>query len=265
LANKAVALLTAGELRRWRDGLLERGLAPPSVKRTSRALKAAFNLAASHDPRITNATAWRTGLASLPDADSARNVILPEKNIRAIINAAWDLDPELGLLVECAAVTGARASQLGRLEVGDLQDDRSAPRLTMPTSKKGRGQKRVGRYPVPIPASLAAKLRSNRPVEEPLLPRQGARWRPFDHRHPFRRAVERAGLDPDVVTIYALRHSSIARQLLAGVPTRVVAAHHDTSVVMLERTYSKNIGDQADTLTRRILLDPAAPITGAPA
>jgi integrase len=265
LANKAVALLTAKELRRWRDGLLKRGLAPPSVKRTSRALKAAFNLAASHDPRITNAAAWRTGLASLPDAESARNVILPEKNIRAIINAAWDLDPELGLLVECAAVTGARVSQLARLEVRDLRDDRSAPKLSMPTSKKGRGQKRVGRYPVPIPPSLAAKLRSNRPAGEALLLRQGVRWRPFDHRHPFRRVVERAGLDPDAVTVYALRHSSIVRQMLGGVPIRVVAGHHDTSVVMLERNYSRNIGDHTDTLTRNILLDPAAPIPRGPA
>jgi integrase len=255
LAGKAIALLTAKELRHWRDGLLKRGLAAPSVKRTCRALKAALNLAASHDPRIANAAAWRTGLASLPDAESARNVILPEKSIRAITRAAFALDPELGLLVECAAVTGARVSQLARLEVGDLKADRSAPRLSMPTSKKGRGQKRIGHYPVPIPPALAARLRSNRPADEPLLLRQGGRWRPYHHRHPFAAAVERAGLDPTAITLYALRHSSIVRQLLAGVPTRVVAAHHDTSIVMLERTYSKFIGEHSDALTRQALLD----------
>ena len=97
VAAKAVALLTAKELRHWRDGLLKRGLAAPSVKRTCRALKAALNLAATHDPRITNAAAWRIGLASLPDAESARNVILPEESVRAIINAAWDLDAELAI------------------------------------------------------------------------------------------------------------------------------------------------------------------------
>jgi integrase len=259
LAEKMVALLTAKELRHWRDSLLKRGLAAPTVKRTSRALKAALNLAATHDARIASAAAWRTGLASLPDAENTRNVILPEVSIRAIINAAWELDPELGLMVECAAVTGARVSQLARLEVGDLRADKSAPKLCVPTSKKGRGQKRVGRYTVPIPPSLAAKLRSNRPAEEPLIQRRSARWRPYDHRHPFAAAVERARLDPALVTIYALRHSSIVRQLLAGVPTRVVAVHHDTSVVMLERTYSKYIGDHSDALTRRAILDPAAP------
>jgi integrase len=256
LANKAVALLTAKELRHWRDGLLKRGLAAPTVKRTCRALKAALNLAASHDPRISNAAAWRTGLASLPDAENARNVILPEKHVRAIMDAAWDLDADLGLLVECAAVTGARVSQLARLEVDDLQDNRSSPKLMMPTSKKGRGQKQISRYPVPISASLAAKLRSNRSAGEPLLLRQGARWRPYNHRHPFAAVVIRAGLDPAIVTIYALRHSSIVRQLLANVPIRIVAAHHDTSVPMIEKTYSKYIGDHSDALTRRALLDP---------
>jgi hypothetical protein len=60
------------------------------------------------------------------------------------------------------------------------------------------------------------------------------------------------------VTIYALRHSSIVRQLLAGVPVRVVAVNHDTSVVMIERTYSRHIGDYADALARVALLDIAA-------
>ena len=118
----------------------QRGLAAPSVKRTGRSFKAALNLAAGHDPRIANAAAWRTGLASLPDAESARNVILPEKSVRAVTNAAWDLDPELGLLVECAAVTGARVSQLERLEVGDLRADKSTPKLSTPTARRAAGQ-----------------------------------------------------------------------------------------------------------------------------
>ena len=41
----------------------------------------------------------------------------------------------------------------------------------------------------------------------------------------------------------------------AGVPVRVVAANHDTSVIMIERTYSRHIGDHADALVRAALLD----------
>jgi hypothetical protein len=59
--------------------------------------------------------------------------------------------------------------------------------------------------------------------------------------------------------MYALRHSSIVRQLLGNVPVRVVAVNHDTSVAMLERTYSRHIGDHADALARRTLLDVSEP------
>jgi len=55
--------------------------------------------------------------------------------------------------------------------------------------------------------------------------------------------------------MYALRHSSIVRQILAGVPIRVVAVNHDTSIAMLERTYSRHIGDHSDALARVGLLD----------
>jgi hypothetical protein len=38
----------------------------------------------------------------------------------------------------------------------------------------------------------------------------------------------------------------------------VIAVNHDTSVAMLERTYSRYIGDHADALARRALLDTSA-------
>ncbi len=265
LASKTVALLAAPrEFRHWRDGLLKKGLAPSTVNRTCAAFQAALELAASQDPRITNQSAWRTGLAALPDAEQSRNVIMSEEAVLRIISAAYAVSHEFGLLVEVAAVTGARVSQLARLEVGDLQGDRSEPRLMMPSARKGRGRKRIDRRPVPIPINLATVLRqagAGRPGEAPLLTKpNGKHWRPSDHRHPFERAVIRAGLDPAEVTIYALRHSNIVRQLLANTPIRVVATLHDTSVVMIERTYSKFITDHSDALSRRALLDTTRPI-----
>ena len=47
------------------------------------------------------------------------------------------------------------------------------------------------------------------------------------------------------MTIYALRHSNIVRQLLAGVPIRVVAVNHDTSIVMIEKTYRRTLATTA--------------------
>jgi hypothetical protein len=57
-----------------------------------------------------------------------------------------------------------------------------------------------------------------------------------------------------------LRHSSVVRQLIAGVPIRVVAVNHDTSIAMLEKTYSRYIGDHSDVLVRRALLQTEQPV-----
>jgi integrase len=258
LASKLLTLLTPRELRAFRDELIER-MSPASVNRTCVALKAALNLAAQQDERIISRSAWKIGLATIPDAHVSRNVILDEQAIRAVIAMSYEQSDEFGLLVETGAVTGARVSQLARLEVQDLQDDRPDPRLMMPGSRKGRGEKKITRRPVPIPASLAVKLRNGTEGREPSAPllvrESGERWHKIDHARPFARAVRAAALDPREVTIYALRHSSIVRQLLAGVPVRVVAVNHDTSVAMIERTYSRYIGDHADALARKALLD----------
>jgi integrase len=267
ILNKPVALLGATELRKWRDSLLAKGLAPGTVNRTKTGLRAALELAAAHDPRIANQRAWKVGLAALSDAHVARNVILSDEEVRRIVAAAYERDRALGVLAEVAAVTGARLSQLSRLDVGDLQADGAEPRLLMPLSAKGRRRdKRHERRPVPIPPALALVLKQEaigRASEAPLLLRSnGERWghgRRRHHRNDFRAVIEAAGLDPDVVTLSALRHSSIVRQLLANTPIRVTAAMHDTSVKMIERTYSRYIAEHTDALARRALLDTAPP------
>jgi integrase len=270
LASKPVALLGATELRKWRDGLSVK-LAPASVNRTRTCLRAALELAAQHDPRIDNRRAWRIGLAGLPDSQRARNVILSDDVVKQIVDAAYARDQRLGLLVEVAATTGARLSQLARLEVGDLQADRADPRLLMPLSAKGRMRaKRHERRPVPIPVALArvlAEAAGNRPIDAPLLLRSnGQAWghsARARHRDDFRSVVEAVGLGPDEVTLYSLRHSSIVRQLTANVPIRIAAALHDTSVGQIERNYSRHIAEHSDTLARRAMLDLSEPVKGA--
>jgi hypothetical protein len=51
-------------------------------------------------------------------------------------------------------LTGARVSQLACVTIGDLQEDRVAPRVLVPTSKKGTREERL-RRPVPIPPAFA--------------------------------------------------------------------------------------------------------------
>lgn len=140
LLDKAAALLASRELRRWRDGLAKT-LAASTVNRTTTGLKAALNLTAEHDERITNRRAWETGLASIPDAEQSRNLILPEAAVRQIIVAAQQQSREFGLPIEVAAVTGPRVSPTRSIEVQDLQADREAPRLMMPDLAQGQRKK----------------------------------------------------------------------------------------------------------------------------
>ena len=62
--------------------------------------------------------------------------------------------------------------------------------------------------------------------------------------------------------MYCLRHTAITRALLVGVPVRLVASSFDTSVAMIEKTYSKFIADHGDAQMRRALFDVDAPANG---
>ena len=134
----------------------------PTVNRTIKSLKAALNLAATHDQRIGTSAVWRNALAGLPDSSTARRVGRPERDVRAIVDAAYAVAPEVGLWVEVAATTGARPSQLARLDVADLQDDRDDARLLVPSSLKGAGASAssVARCRFGKPGSQAAARRS---------------------------------------------------------------------------------------------------------
>jgi integrase len=270
LLSKPVALLTATELKRWRDSLLGT-MAPSTINRLCRCLGAALEQAAQHDRRIQNRDAWATGLASLPNAQEARNTILPDAKVREFVAAAYGLDPKFGLFADTAATTGARPSQLVRLRIEDLHDHPSKPKLMMPKSAKGggrnRAQKRIERYSVPITAQLAAKLKQaakNRADDAPLLLQSDGR--PWDNNpgQNYHRLVDKIvtaiGFDPGEVTMYSLRHSSIVRLLLQNVPIRLAASLHNTSVAMIEKHYSRYITEHStDDISRRVLLQPEPP------
>jgi len=265
LLSKPVLLLTSAELNKWRDGLLSK-LAPSTITRLCRCLCAAFELAAMHDDRIQNKQAWVTGLASLPDAQVARNVVISDDKVREFVAEAYALDDKFGLLCEVLAVTGTRPSQAVRLRVEDLHDQPGRPKLMMPKSGKGgnknRSCKKAERYSVPITATLAARLKSatkDRDHGAPLLTQSDGRsWPNNPGQHCHRRVgkvVSAIGLDPNEVTMYALRHSSIVRMLLRNVPIRLVASLHNTSVAMIEKTYSKFITEHhSDDISRAALL-----------
>jgi integrase len=273
LLTKPVQLLMVTELKRWRDGLLGT-MAPGTINRLCRCLSAALTLAAQHDKRLKNRDAWEVGLAALPDAQEARNVIMPDEKVHEFVAAAYGVDSQFGLLTDTLAITGARPSQAVRLRVEDLHDHPLRPKLMMPKSAKGggrnRNQKKVERISVPITPQLAARLKAAakaRVDDMPLLLQgDGTPW----DRNPgqnYHRQVEKVvttiGLDPDVVTMYALRHSSIVRMLLRNVPIRLVASLHNTSVAMIEKHYSRYITEHSiDDIARVGLLSEPVSVAG---
>src|SRR6185436_16467360 len=116
--------------KKWRDSLLDT-MAPATINRLCRCLCAALEQAAQHDKRIQNRDAWETGLATLPNAQEARNTILLDDKVREFVATAYRLEAQFGLFAEAAATTGARPSQLVRLRVEDLHNHPSKPKLMM--------------------------------------------------------------------------------------------------------------------------------------
>jgi integrase len=276
MAPKPLDQITEEELRAWRKAL------PLSLKRVTRVrtatnLKAALNAAYRiYRKRLPPdfAESVRLGLSFEDEGpnfeERAReNQILDDVEVRAIISTAieTDLDGDLARLIIVLAATGARFSQLARMIVGDVQFGQS--RLIVPNSRKGK--KRHDSYTaIRVGEDVLAALRSaceGRSSREPLF----CRWRYIqtgvdiwrrDRRgpwtsssemtRPWKEICEKAGIEP--VVPYALRHSSIVRGIKAGLPIRLIAALHDTSVVMIERHYSRWITDGLEDLAARAII-----------
>jgi integrase len=276
-AAKPLAELTEKDLKNWIRNL--GALAPATIRRTSSDLRAALTAAVDRDWRNlpdTIRNEIKAGLKPPPSSGGeARHALLSDADIRKIIEAAFAVDSDFGALVLVLAATGARFSQVARVTVAGLQAD--AQRLIVPASVKGKGTKQRPAIPVPVGSDVIRRLEplaAGRAGNEPLLLRwvhrqtgpatwervRRASWdEPSLMKRPWRSALDRARVKP--IEPYALRHSSIVRMLRKGIPVRIVAGLHDTSVAMIERHYSAYILDMADDLARQAIvsLTSAAP------
>ena len=282
LASKELHALTERDLLNWRNRL-PGTLKASSKQRLINDLKAALNAAYAEncsrlDPTlpaiIKHGLKAMNGHAEEPAPSVRDNQILTDAKIGKLISAARAVDAEqkwegdLYRMVIVLAATGARFSQLIRMRVGDVQLKEG--RLLVPVSRKGRVGK-SGTTPVAVGKDVFEALLpavAGRSVDAPLLERWrhkqaagGIKWeragrgpwqssseivRPW---HVIRQCVRM----PDVIP-YALRHSSIVRGIKAGLPIRLVAAMHDTSVPMIERHYSRWIVDGLDELAARAVV-----------
>ncbi|WP_027571080.1 hypothetical protein [Bradyrhizobium sp. WSM1743] len=259
LLSKVVMLLTDIELANWRNGLVAEGLKLSSANRIGKSFKAALNLAAKRDKRITNVAAWRNALKPLKtkggSAPPRDNYYLPDADILAIVKECYVEDSDFGALIDVLAVTGTRESQALKLWAHDLRDHDSEDLHAMLwCSNKGKDRDPEQR-PVSITPKLAAMLRkraTTRGGKRPLFDRI---WNMSAR---FRAVLERLDLDLSL-TPYTMRHSSIIRQIRSNTPLRLIAYSHDTSVVEIERTYARYLGNASRDLTKKGLLIDAEP------
>ena len=272
-----LAKLNAGTLRAWRQRLSDQ-LQPTTVNRLLNDLRAALNAAAEQQRRLLPATLpaeIRAGTKALSAGSSARKQVLPDAEIRRLVDAAFAVDEtgDFGRLVLVMAATGARHSQVARITVGDVQAARG--RIMVPPSNKGRAGKRPTPIAVPVGADVIERLQvalTGRRGHEPLLLHWRHRqvgpiaWERVD-RGPWATASAAVRLwdrartraeAPAGTVMLCLRHSAIVRGLSAGVPVRLVAALHDTSVQMIEEHYSAYIVEATEEIARRAVT-PLAP------
>ena len=283
LADKQLHALTERDLLNWRNRLPD-ALKAASKQRLINDLKAALNAAYAENRSRLDATLpaiIKHGLKGMnghgeETAPSARdNQILTDAQIGKLIRAAWDIDAaqkwdgHLYRLVVVLAATGARFSQVARMRVSDVQ--RARGRLMVPVSRKGKGSTGASATPVAVGKDVLDALLpavTGRAAGAQLLERWrhkqapgGIEWQragrgswqsPSEVTRPWQAIRERANM-PDVIP-YALRHSSIVRGIRAGLPIRLVAAVHDTSVQLIERHYSRWIVDGLEELAARAVV-----------
>lgn len=273
LTGVKLAALAESDLTGWQLRVTRRK--PASLQRVINDLKAALNAAHEKHRKLLPAdlpVTIKYGLKiDAPEvliSVARENQILSDDQVRRVVAASLEIDEDFGRLVVLLAATGARFSQIARMTVGDVQAPFS--RLMVPQSFKGR--KRILQY-VRVQVgtdtlAMLAPVTKDRPPSAPLLEHWRHRqigpveWERVD-RGPWtsssemarmwKQAVEAAGL-PAATIPYALRHSSVVRGLRVGLPIRLVAALHDTSVAMIERHYSRWITEGLDEMAARAVV-----------
>jgi len=246
LADKPVADITVQDLQEWQRSIVKSlprahtakgaakqnyravDLSDPEVQRKRKSsanrimtnLRAALNLAFNNGKVPSDAT-WRR-VKAFKGADAARLRYLTIAEAKRLINAC---EPDFRILVQAALATGARLSELTRLEVQDFNPDSGT--LYIHRSKSGKARHVVlTEEGMELFAGLAAGTTGSA-----LL--LGREWVTNAQAKPMARACERAKIEPPI-SFHGLRHTWASLSVMAGLPLMVVAknlGHVDTHMV----------------------------------
>ncbi len=196
-----------------------------SANRVLTMLKAALNHAFD-EGHITNRDAWGRKLKPFRDVETARIRYLSIAEAQRLINAC---DPEFRPPVHAALETGARYSELTRLEVADFNPD--AGTVAIRRSKSGKARHVVL---TDDGVGFFREHCAGRGGHELMFAKaDGRAWRKNDQGRPMAEANKAARLTPPI-TFHGLRHTWASLSVMNGMPLIVVAknlGHADTGMV----------------------------------
>jgi integrase len=239
-----VDALTTEKLRAWHSDLAatprpRRAKADTSAEarrqrrstsnRTLSIVRAALNHA-WREGHVASDAAWRR-IKPFKGVVAARLRYLSITEARCLVNAC---DPDFRMLVEAALQTGARYSELARLQVHDFAPDGGTVHIRQ--SKSGRPRHIV------LTAEGADFFRQccvGRPGGATIFTRaNGELWGKSNQNRPMHLACERAKIEPRI-TFHGLRHTWASLATMHGLSLLIVArnlGHTDTK--MCERHYA---------------------------
>jgi integrase len=253
LGDAVVSELSAEQLRRWlatlaaspkmkrtgQDARQQYGAEPvtdddvrrrrASANRVLTYLKAALNHCFD-EGHVPSNDAWGRKLKPFRDVEVARVRYLTVAEAKRLINAS---DPEFRPLVEAALQTGARYSELVRLEVADFNPD--AGTVTIRKSKSGKA-----RHIVLTDEGVAffRQVCAGRSGSDRMFQRHGLPWKASQQARPIFDACQRAKISPPV-GFHQLRHTYASHCVMNGVPLLIVGKNLGHSDVrMCEKHYA---------------------------
>jgi integrase len=186
-------------------------------------LKAVLNFAYD-EGHVTSRDAWGRKLKKFGDVETARVRYLTIAEAQRLLNAA---EPEFFRpLVRAALETGARYSELARLEVVDFNSDSGT--IAVRKSKTGKA-----RYII-LTEEGAAFFKKHCAGRTGLMFTHDERpWKASEQTRPMKEANEHARLKP-TIGFHGLRHTYASHCVMNGVPLMVVGknlGHADTKMV----------------------------------
>jgi integrase len=220
-----------------------------SANRVLTILKAILNHAFDTE-QVSNRDAWGRRLKPFKNVDTARLRFLTIAEVQRFINGC---DPEFRPLARAALETGARYSELARLDVADFHPDSGTIAI-----RKSKTDKVRHIYLTEDGSAFFARHCAGRSGHEVMFTHRvesGAQspWKKSDQTEPMQAANERAKLKPRI-TFHGLRHTWASLAVMNEVPLIVVAqnlGHADTQMV------EKHYGHLAKSYVERAIREGA--------